>query len=246
MVFEKKKALSVFYYLIAIDGYVTDSEIETYTSVCRELDPMFFDQYSGEISSSYCEHIQTMIEDEDFYDVIIEGVDKALASPLEEGTDGISSRLLLWNLLVVAFADGEYTSLKRRLIKHIVRTKEIGKEVFLEMEQLMKANVAVTKELETLGRSEKPYTEIRPIIDELEGRRTVIVNSAKALIEDELYVPVNKVEIEKNQFFEDTKDKVSQVAGTVVGTMSPITNGIGDQSKKIIGNLMTKNPFNKQ
>lgn len=245
MVFEKKNALSVFYYLIAVDGYVTDSEIETYTSVCRELDP-FFDQYSNEISALYCEHIQTMIEDEDFYDVIIEGVDKLLANSCDDGVDGISSRLLLWNLLVVAFADGDYTSLKRRFIKHIVRTKNIGKEVFLEMEQLMKANVAVTKEIETMERSEKPYNEIRPIIDELEGRRMIIINSAKALIEDELYIPVNKVEIEKNQFLEDTKEKVSQVAGTVAVTMSPITSGIGDQSKKLIGNLMNKNPFNKQ
>ena len=132
MVFEKKKALSVFYYLVAVDGNVTDSEMETYTSVCKELDPTFFDLYKEEIASNYCDQIQTMIEDEDFYDVIAEGVDKVLADTLEDGADGISSRLLLWNLLVVAYSDGEYSADERRLIKHIVRTKGIEKGIFLE------------------------------------------------------------------------------------------------------------------
>ena len=247
MVYKKKDAISVFYYLIAVDGNVTESEVDTFISVGKELDPIFFDQYKDEIASTYCEQIQTMIEDEDFYDVIAEGVDKALVNVVEDGSGGISSRLLLWNLLVVAFSDGEYSQAERRLIKHIVRTQGIEKDIFLEMEQLMKANVAVSKELETMERSDKPYNEMRPIIEELEGRRTVIINSATALIEDELYVPVNKVEFQKNKVIEDTKNTVNKVAGNVVDTVSPLASELGDQSKKLLGNLMNKTKiFNKR
>lgn len=238
MLYEKKNAIAVFYYLIAVDGNVTESEMETFDCVGKELDPDFFEQYQSEIAERYRNQMQTLIDVDDFYDVIAEGVDKELSNVLDDDSEseGVCSRLLLWNLLVVAFGDDSYSAEERRLIKHIVRSQDIGKDIFLEMEQLMKANIAVTRELETMERSEKPYNEIRPIIDELESRRDVIIKSATALIEDELYVPVNKVEIPKNKAIEDTKAAVGKVADTV----SPIASNIGNQTKKILGNIRSK------
>ena len=178
---------------------------------------------------------------------MLEGVDKILFQELSEGELGISSRLLLWNLLVVAFCDGNYSIEERRLIKHIVRMLDIEKDIFLEMEQLMKANVAVGNELKAIERSDKPYNEIRPMVEELEKRREVIVTSAKALIEDELYIPVSKMEIQKNQMLEDTKEAAQKAASNVANFVSPLTNtvtpiatNINDQTKKLLGNIMTK------
>ena len=91
-----------------------------------------------------------------------------------------------------------------------------------------------------MERSEKPYAEIRPIVEELEERRQVILNSAKALIEDEIYTPVTKVEFEKNNMLENAKTTASKVSENVVNTVAPIASNLGNQTKKLFGNIMTK------
>ena len=247
MLIKKKSAIMTFYYLVAVDKIVSDEEIDTFESIANEIDPNFYSMYKESISEEYRIQIGKLIDEEDFYDVILEGVDKALFQKLSEGEQGIPSRLLLWNLFVVAFCNGDYSSEERRLIRHIVRMLDIENDIFLEMEQLMKANVAVEKELEAIERSDKPYNEIRPMVEELEKRREVIVTSAKTLIEDELYIPVNKLEIPKNQVIENTKGVVEKAATNVASVVSPITNtvtpiasNINDQTKKLLGNIMTK------
>ena len=246
MIVKKKSAILTFYYLIAVDKTVSDEEIDTFESIANEIDSDF-GSYKESINEEYRNQIEKIIDEEDFYDVILEGVDKALLRELEEEEEGVSSRLLLWNLLVVAFCDGNYSVEERRLIKHIVRMLDIEKDIFLEMEQLMKANVAVDKELEAIENSDKPYNEIRPMVEELEKRNKVIVTSAKTLIEDELYIPVSKLELPKNQMIEDTKEAVEKATSNVANLVSPITNtvtpiatNINDQTKKFFGNIMTK------
>ncbi len=236
-----------FYYLIAVDKTVSDEEIDTFESIAKEIDPDFYNMYKESIDKEYRSQIEELIDEEDFYDVILEGVDKALLQELYEGEGYVPSRLLLWNLLVVAFCDGSYSNEERRLIKHIVRLLKIEKDIFLEMEQLMKANVAVSKELEAIEKSDKPYNEIRPMVEELEKRREAIVIAAKALIEDEMYVPVNKLEIPKNKVLEETKgavekatSNVAQMVSPITNTVTPIASNINDQTKKLLGNIMTK------
>lgn len=247
MMIKKKSAIMTFYYLIAVDKTVSDEEIDIFESIANEIDPDFYNVYKDSLNDDYRNQIEKLIDEEDFYDVILEGVDKVLFQELSEGEQGVSSRHLLWNLLVVAFCDGNYSIEERRLIKHIVRMLDIEKDIFLEMEQLMKANVAVGNELEAIERSDKPYNEIRPMVEELEKRREVIVTSAKALIEDELYIPVSKMEIQKNQMLEDTKEAAQKAASNVANFVSPLTNtvtpiatNINDQTKKLLGNIMTK------
>ncbi|SER07251.1 hypothetical protein SAMN02910369_02999 [Lachnospiraceae bacterium NE2001] len=247
MYIKKKSAIMTFYYLIAVDKEVSDEELDTYESIAREIDPEGYDQYKSSISDAYKRQIDKLIDEEDFYDVILEGVDIALSEELSDDEEGVSSRFLLWNILVVAFCDGSYSNEERRLVKHIVRFLDIDTDVFLEMEQLMKANVAVGKELEDIERSDRPYNEIRPMVEEIEKRREVIVTSARNLIEDELYIPVNKMEIPKNKMLEETKDAVSKAASNVANAVSPIKNtvtpiasNINDQTKKLFVNIMTK------
>lgn len=246
MMISKKSAVMLFYYLIAVDKNVSDEELDTYESIANEIDPNSFSSYSESIAEEYRNQISKMIDEEDFYDIILEGVDIALHNPLGEDEQGVSSRYLLWNLLVVAYCDDEYSNEERRLIKHIVRVLNIENDVFLEMEQLMKANVAVGNELETIEKSDKPYNEIRPMVEELEKRREVIVTSAKTLIEDELYVPVdkleldNKFEIDREKIINESKEKFDRWTMGVSNTVTPIASNINDKTKQFLGNIMTK------
>ncbi len=64
--------------------------------------------------------------------------DDALRCNVKVQTQGVGVRLLIWNMLVIAFINGECTKDEKRLIKHVVRVTKMDKSVFLEMEQLMK------------------------------------------------------------------------------------------------------------
>ena len=239
MVVEKKSAIMCFYYLIAVDNNILDIELDTFNSVSAEIDPENIESYKDSILEEYKAQIATVIDEEDYYDVISEGIDKYLI-PTKDAVEGVSSRLLLWNLLVVAFSDGDYSVMERRLIKHIVRVLNIEKDIFQEMEQLMKTNVAVTKEIDALESSDKPYNEIRPIVEEIEERRNVILNAAKTLIEDEIYEPVAKVNMPEKKFIEDAKQTMDKIGSGVASAVSPIASNIGDNAKKLWGNIFKK------
>ena len=105
-----------------------------------------------------------------YYEVVLEGVDKALAAQIDDPANGITVRLLVWDMLVIAFSNAEYSSYERKLVKHIVRVMGMDRSVFLEMEQIVKTNAAVENELTWINQSNRPYFEIRPIVDELERR----------------------------------------------------------------------------
>lgn len=239
MGFEKKSAVMCFYYLIAVDNNILETEMDAFNSVAVEIDPENFASYKDTILEEYKEQIATVIDEEDYYDVISEGIDKYLV-PAKDEADGVSVRLLLWDLLVVAFSDGDYSTAERRLIKHIVRIFGVEKDIFLEMEQLMKTNVAVTKEIEALENSDKPYNDIRPLVEELEERRNVIISAAKALIEDDMYEPVTKVDVPDNKLFKGAKKTVDKIGSGVASAVSPIASNIEDNAKKLWGNIFKK------
>ena len=52
-------------------------------------------------------------------------------------------RLLVWNMLVIAFSNKNYSSFERKLIKHIVRVWNMDRTVFLEMEQIIKTHADI-------------------------------------------------------------------------------------------------------
>ena len=110
-------------------------------------------------------------------------------------------RLLVWNMLVIAFSNKNYSSFERKLIKHIVRVWNMDRTVFLEMEQIIKTHADIMAELEYTNQSNRPYSEVRPIVDELERRQKVVLNCAKQLIEDELYIPVEKSALPGNGLY---------------------------------------------
>ena len=192
--FDKKAALTAFYYLMLADGDVSAAEEETFNALGAELAGDSFAQYRGELIEQCLAQMDTKIDPEDQADVAMEGVDIALTALTDTPEEGISPRHLVWNLLTVAFSSGSYDPQERRFIKHVVRTCGVDHAVFAEMEEIMKASLAVARELEWLAASDRPYAQMRPIVDEMEKRRAVIMRCAQQLIEDEYFTPVEKLE----------------------------------------------------
>ena len=143
ILFEKKAAIKAFYYLMAVDGTIAADEVACFDEIGNELDPIEFPKYRDEVIDEYEQQIKTIIDDEDYYEVILEGVDKALSAQIDTAENGVSVRLLVWNMLVIAFSNKNYSSFERKLIKHIVRVWNMDRTVFLEMEQIIKTHADI-------------------------------------------------------------------------------------------------------
>lgn len=232
---EKRAAISVFYYLMAVDGTVTQDEVDCFDSIGKELDPDAFYEYRNAAIEECERQLNNLIDDEDYYEVVLEGADKALACQIDDIENGLSLRHLIWNMLVIAFSNAEYSSAERRLIKHIVRTTGLDHSVFLEMEQIMKTNVSVEQELIWFNQSERPYSEIRPIIEELEKRKQTILLCAQQLIEDELYTPVEKVALPGNGIYVGAKKTIGKIGSSVASA----TSELGKKTKGLFAGIKT-------
>ncbi|MGE4599330.1 tellurite resistance protein TerB, partial [Bifidobacterium longum subsp. longum] len=112
-----RDALQAFYYLIAVDGSVRDDERALFDHIGDNLDAKHFHDYRKEIIDSCDERINQCHDSDDRYDVIVEGVDAVLSHRTDKRAAGIAPRLLLWNMLSVAFADGKYDAVESRLIR---------------------------------------------------------------------------------------------------------------------------------
>lgn len=185
---EAREAMKVFYYLMSVDGKVTDEEEAIFYEIGKKIDENSFDDYKNEIIKECKQQMEKAIDQEDFYDVIQEGVDSELTQKnlmygwFWQGT--ISAQWLVWDMITIAFSDNDYSDNERKLIKFVVRKLNVDNNCFLEMENLMKSAKAVEQEREWIKTTDKSYKEIQKIVDELELREQTILNSVKILIQD--------------------------------------------------------------
>lgn len=183
-------AIKIYYYLAAIDGSVQVEENDTLLKLGREIDPGHFDEYKEELISLCQCNVNNALEASDSYDILSELIDNELHNQTNDPAQGVTSRMLIWNMLVLSMANGEYDTDESRLIRHIVRLCEIEESIFLEMEQIIQTFAAVDNELKELQKSTLPYSEIRPLAEELEKRKANLNKQAAQLVADEMVAPV--------------------------------------------------------
>lgn len=174
-------AVKVFYYFMAVDGEVTASEEEKFDLIGKEIDPDFT-EHKEKIVTGCKDQLAKLIDKEEYYDVIQDGIEEALMAEqfLENGT--ISPKHLVWNLLTIAYSDTEYSDDERKLMKYIVRKLNIAKDVFLEMENSYLTIEDINREINWLKTTDRPYLEIEAQVKELEKREQDVFESVKALI----------------------------------------------------------------
>lgn len=220
----KTSVLKIFYYLMAIDGTVTGEEKTKFDEIGTNF---LGDDYSVN-KESILEECNTRINavdiDDELYDVLQEAVDEVIAVKSEKRTDGILPRHLLWNMLVIAHSDGDYSEIENRLISHVARVLGVEKSVLLEMKQMIISANAVQEELAQLNNSNKPYNEIRPIVEEIERRKQALFEAVTALIEDEKFF-AEPEPIEKQNALKDAGKKISEA-------VAPKAKEIGKRTQK--------------
>ena len=183
----REDAIKIVYYLMAVDGEICQAEEDKFEAIAKELDSDF-DDHRSEIIAACKNQLNKVIDQDEYYDVIQEGVGTAIDN--SEAADSmwslwdskVGNKIIVWNLLAIAFSDGRYSSEERKLIKYVTRRLNLDKAIFLEMEGTIKALNALDHEEKWLRTTTKPYGEIEKLVNELEYRKNVINNSAKELI----------------------------------------------------------------
>ena len=176
-----RNAIKIFYYLMAADGEIFHSEEEKFDSIGQELDPNFA-EHKEQIVNECQAQLDKVIDPEDYYDTLQDGIEDALTHMKVTDDSFITPKLLVWDMLTVAYSDEKYNEVERKLLKYVVRKVNIDKAVFLEMESSILTLMDIEKELEWIKTTNKPYLTIEAMVNELNDRKSVIFESVKDLI----------------------------------------------------------------
>lgn len=176
-----RNAIKIIYYMMAVDGEIFHCEEEKFDLIGRELDINFNENKEMLIKECRAQ-MDKVIDAEDYYDVIQEGVEDALSASKQQGSDFIDSKLLVWDLLTVAYSEENYNESERKLLKYIVRKLKIDKALFLEMESSICTLIELERELSWIKTTDRPYLTIESMVKEITNRKNVIFDSVKELI----------------------------------------------------------------
>lgn len=174
-------AVKIFYYLMAADGKIEETEEVKFEQIGKEIDPEF-DEHKEYVVRTCKEQLDKVIDSEDYFDVVQDGVEEAILSRQMLDKGYVPAKLLVWDLLTIAYSDDSYNDQERKLMKYIVRKIDIPKDVFLEMESSYLTVKDLEKELEWIKTTDRPYLTIETHVKEIERREQAIYESIKALI----------------------------------------------------------------
>ena len=174
-------ALSIFYYLMWADGQTTEDEFAKFDELGTELDPSFKLNRTGIIQNCYT-HIKGITSPERQYDVLMAGIRQAIRNSNATPDSSITPQHLLWNLMAVAYSDGECAEAEKRMIQAIVEELQIDKAVYLEMESSLLTLLDLEKELAWIKTTNRPYIVIEAMVNEIADRKDFIMQGVKALI----------------------------------------------------------------
>ena len=177
-----KDALKLIYCLMAADGSISPEEEEKFQEIGTSLDPDF-EQWKDELTEDLSMKEAVLTDEEEYFDFIRDYATEVIYKS-EDSEDGIGARTLVWDLLVMAFSEGDYSANERRLIRFASRALDVDSTIVLEMEQTLRTITALNKEEEWLKSMNRPYSVIAEQIDEVEKRRETVLTGLHALMAD--------------------------------------------------------------
>ena len=172
-------ALTILYYLVAADGRIDENELAQFDLIYEEIDPEHTVEKEKVIRD--CSARLLNADTNDYYDLIEDGVDKAIFL-MRTPTSPITPKALVWDMFLIAYSDGEYAESEQKLIKYVVRKYDIDKALLLEMEHTMFTVADIDRELDWIKTQDRPYLEIEKTVNELNIRKYEIFKSVQALV----------------------------------------------------------------
>lgn len=178
-----RDALSLFYYLMSADGTLNDDELEKFDAMFQELGG------SNYVSESVLVHqCQTKLDENaspsSSFISVISCVDQVLYEPtyIDSYEELISPRLLVWDLLSIAYCDGYCHDTERELVSHIAKMVGVEEELVLEMESFVLTLLDLTHEEEWIKTTRQPYVVVESVLNDIETRKSAVFDGVGALI----------------------------------------------------------------
>ncbi len=176
-----ENALKLMYYMIAADGKVNSDEEDKFDLIGPELDPDF--QKKKEWIKKECQtRLDKASDQKEYYKALEDGIKRTLLLPQPKESARISPKLLVWNLLVLAYIDGNIDKKENMLLKYIVRKTNIDQAVYLEMESSIQTVMDIERELSWVKATDRKYNIVEDVVEELSKRKNIIFESVKDLI----------------------------------------------------------------
>lgn len=178
-----RSALRIIYLLIVIDGVVSTGEKEKYHDIGKALDPEHFSDYESEVVAEGNQLLEefSQEDEETYYDTIHDQAGEILLRE-KTSTEGIQGKALIWNLLTVAYSDGEYSKDEKRLIRYIAKALDTPYEIVLEMEHTLRTLLAIEGEKDWMKQTSRTYNAVEDRMQELAHRESVMMQAIETLI----------------------------------------------------------------
>lgn len=96
--------------------------------------------------------------------------------------DAIPAKLLLCNMLSMAYSDGTYSENEKNLIQYFTIRMEIPVDIALEIENTLFAYLDIERELDIIVNIDRYYRDIYPIVESLNDRKELLYNNIIDLI----------------------------------------------------------------
>ena len=179
-----KDSLRLIYCLIIADGIVSDEEKHKFCELWQELDPEF-SSYQVQLIDEGNHLLDTFSEDEDdYYDNIHNHVSEIIHKTSAPKESGIRGKILVWDLLTVAYSEGEYSSNEKRLLRFIAKCLGVDYAILLEMEHTVRTLLAIEAEENWLKNTHRSYAVVEERVNELTERKNTIMLGIRTLMVD--------------------------------------------------------------
>ena len=176
-----RSSMKIIYYLMAADGRIFHNEQEKYEEIGRGLDPGF-DAVRDEIIASCDPEPDRSLEPEAYMHSLMDGIRAAVLEGINQETASIAPKVLVWDLLIIAYSDGYYDPRERRLVRYTVKKLEIDIELFMRMEIGFLEMMHLDSELDWIRTQEHPRLQMKAIARELEAQKAAIFEEMKEII----------------------------------------------------------------
>ena len=179
-----RDALRLFYYELSADGRVNDDELAKFKEICTtfakdvpesELSALV-DDCQGRLDASQSS-VNPLIS-------VIACVDKLLYEPsvYTDVEDVFIPRLVIWNMLAIAYGDGECAEAERDLVDHVAQVVEVDNPVVLELESFALTIADLEREEAWIKTTDRPYLSIESALQDIEARKSAVMDGVADLI----------------------------------------------------------------
>lgn len=174
-----REFISVLWYLVHVDGAVSAEERETLSQLAGGIDNNYASyadelevQCSAALAAAAAEFgVQAAAKIE--AQKVIEPLN---LSPME-------AKLMCWNLFALANSDGLDAG-ELDFIRFVSEKAGVSKATFEEFRNYSDAIIEIAESRESLKASDRSYSEIEPLVNELLERERVVLEAAQALVTD--------------------------------------------------------------